>query len=234
MKDLQEKYYDGRTSPEEEKRLFNNTEDKLIEAEGNYFYGFRHIDLPADWSFKPPSIAKTRWLSPMRIAAGILVGAAIYSAGYYSYVAINDTQEQRTKIEMELIQARINAIEETLSQNNVHSARKGLSMVSQLNYMDEHLANELLGILNASESINLRLLALEQLTRHVNLPFIKEKIFNSVDSQSSELVLAELARIAIIMKDRAAAAKILEQMNSQVDANSNTSIPMKRELEILL
>ena len=241
MNDLLKKFYEGKTTSQEEEVLFNASHDngidqEILQAQKEYFTSFRNMDTDQFESMFQKQISKKQvlWSFPVRIAASLLIGAIVYAAGYLSYQVINKTVEQISKLEMELMQSRLTLIEETLSKGNNHSTRKGLAMVSQMNYMDDRIAEELLLILSTSENINLRLMALEQLSRHINSQTISEKIFNSISAQDSELVLAELARIAIIVKNKDAADQILDRIETLHKENAMESFPLRKELKVLL
>ncbi|MEO9484584.1 MAG: HEAT repeat domain-containing protein [Ekhidna sp.] len=209
--ELLHKYYEGKTTTDEEKSLRKTHGDKLYENEMKFYAFSKAQELPDSFDTKvehlifhsKPSLL-LRWNMVYKIAAAIVLGFFI---GY-----LIKGQENRK------IHSEIASIQKTLAialvdQQSVHLKLKALEIASELPSLEEGLSRSLVNMLNTDESVNIRLAAAETLAAFQGNDRVKAEFLKGLQSQESFLVKAILLKYLISMDD----PKIIEELREMIE-----------------
>ena len=102
-----------------------------------------------------------------------------------------------------------------LEESSVSKRLQGVQMSSELVTTNEEVANALLITLNNDESSNVRLAALNMLAEYSSDENIREGLINSIQNQSSPIVLLAMAELMVELQEK----KALQEFEGVIDSD---------------
>jgi hypothetical protein len=94
-------------------------------------------------------------------------------------------------------------------------------MVSELKDADKQIIAGLTNLLNSDSNDNVRLLALEELTRYSAIPEVREGLIASIKNQKSPMIQIRLAEIMLFLNEKRAIPEFQKVLQ---DAGLNYSV----------
>jgi len=133
-------------------------------------------------------------------------------------VSNNETEEVRGQLVLTL-----------LDQPSANKRLQGVSEAGKLNDANERIIEALFTTLNNDPNINVRLVAVESLTRYVETPEVRMGLVKSIALQDSPLVQIALADLMVKLQEKTS----IESMEKLLDKpNINTTVKQKLEESI--
>jgi hypothetical protein len=214
-------YIDGKLSEEEklvlEGELAKNEEayklyeqmrevihamDKSAQLEPSYHLK-RNFDQFLKAEMEDQKEAKTIFFSPMifRAAAAIALVLSGVAIGYW----INRNQQQEK--EMMVLKQQMEEVKSTMlaQLNNQESASQrmiGVSVAYEMDKADDEIVNALVKTMNGDGNTNVRLAALDALSKFHNEPQVKKALIKSLASQKDPVVQIALIQLLVKMKEK--------------------------------
>jgi hypothetical protein len=116
-----------------------------------------------------------------------------------------------------------------MQQNSIVERIKAVNMVDEFETPAFPIIESLLNILNNDTNDNVRLLALEVLTRYTSIPEVRDGLVSTIAKQTSPMIQLRLTEIMLAIKEKRAAPeleKILQntQINYIVKGKINDAI----------
>jgi len=138
----------------------------------------------------------------LRIAAGI----ALFLLGWFTSFWFGGATE-RTQVNV--LAEEVKGLRETLvltmmQQSSPVERIKAVSMVSEFKDADKQIITGLLRLLNSDSNDNVRLLALEELTRYSSVNEVREGLINSISNQKSPMIQIRLAEVMLFLNEKRA------------------------------
>ena len=177
-------------------------------------------------SSQPASISKWRerasawnifhWLrSPLGAA---LWSAALLAIGIYAGLHLAGPKESRfqelAKVEAELASTKQLVVLSMLQQQSATARLEGVSFSTQDQQLHPQVLSALLHTLRYDASVDVRLAALDALSRHSAQPQVRSSVVNSLQQQQSPLVQVALIDQLVEWHDREAKAHLEELRQS--------------------
>jgi hypothetical protein len=257
VEDLFFKLLHGNLGPEEEEMIISELEkaginrkeinsimsvDKLLDSAplpeptekmDRRFYAMlndeKRKSLPVEPDIVKPMITLKGIMAPgIRIAAGI----ALFLLGWFSSGWLNTSSLNR--VQLTTLNTEIGNLKETLiltmmQQNSTVERIKAVNMVDEFETPASPIIESLLNILNNDSNDNVRLLALESLTRYTSIPEVRDGLVLTIAKQTSPMIQLRLIEVMLALKERRAAPefeKILQntQVNYIVKGKINNAV----------
>lgn len=167
----------------------------------------------------------------MRIAAGI----ALFVLGWFGSQLLGNSDKDFDVAELskEVSILRETLVLTKLQQNSPSERIKAVSMVGEMNNIDDAIVNGLLTALNNDPNDNVRLIALETLSNYAGNPMVVEGIIRSIELQTSPLIQLRMAHLMVALEEKRSVPgfrKILEDIT--LDYNVRTKLT--ETVEVLL
>lgn len=195
IKQLHDKYYRGETTEEEEKELFESSNNEALNAENAFYQATKLLELPDSFDEDLKIIlhqdrgGKIRriWPELSRIAVVLFIGILIG-------VLINNSKKSYQTTMQEVVTIAL------ADQHSVHMRLKGLELAAQMPVLEEELLNSLTNLLNNDENVNIRIAALDLLMRPKN-DNIETTLFDALFQQESILVQSIIIKYLLALED---------------------------------
>ena len=100
----------------------------------------------------------------------------------------NESDEAIIQLKTDVNQLRQAVMSSLLNQSSVTERINGLTMTGRLENMDSQFHSTLLLLLNSDSDINVRLAAINALSKYADNPYVRQELVKSLDLQSSPLV----------------------------------------------
>jgi HEAT repeat protein len=121
---------------------------------------------------------------------------------------------------------RQNMVLTLISQSSATDRLKAVGYTSELLQADERVIKALLFTLNHDENVNVRLVAVEALSRFAADPGVREGLVRSIAQQESPLVQVALADAMVALNEKRSVAPLRELLRRQ-----GTDMYVKEKLE---
>lgn len=144
-------------------------------------------------------------------AAGVLIIGLVLGRGFsgVSY------EKQMDQLASQMADMQEMMAISMLEESSVSKRLQGVQMSSELVTTNEEIANALLITLNNDESSNVRLAALNMLAEFSDDENIREGLINSIQNQSSPIVLLAMAELMVELQEK----KALEEFEGVIDSD---------------
>ena len=214
---LLEKYYEGATSHEEELTLISffsssHVPEGLVKHKVEFEFLEAVINKKLPESNIPnlskiyPSSAPPRSHKFLAILPQIAAGLALILLGYTfawmrfkqdrkPIIQITETlNQEKERIRMQLVLALI-------EQPSAYKRLEGIHQANKLFQAEEKVIEALFIILGADANVNVRLKALEAISRYGDLPAVREKLVNSLVEQDSPILQIAMVELMVALQE---------------------------------
>ena len=172
-----------------------------------------------------PSRGFASWLgiSWIKIApAAVAFTALLLAVGFYAGRSANHPsstpQDEIASMHAELTNMRQLVILSMLQQQSASERLQGVSYTDQEQQLDPKIVSALLHTLRSDSSVDVRIAALNALSRNGAQPQVRQGLIEALQPQQSPLVQVALIDQLVDLHDRAAVQQI-EKMRDQPDVN---------------
>jgi Putative zinc-finger/HEAT repeats len=191
---------------------------------GNRLAGLGREPSDSPWSFR-------NWL---RTPVGALAWSAallvigIFAGNYYAGMrsASNSAQNQIDLLRGELASTKQLVVLSMLQQQSASERLQGVSYTRADNQLDPQIMNALLHTLRSDNSVDVRLAALDALSRHAAQPQVHKGVMDSLQEQQSPLVQVALIDMMLEWRDPDVAQQL---RNFQKTPNLNPVVKQRAE-----
>jgi hypothetical protein len=158
-----------------------------------------------------------------RIAAGICLflmgwfGASWFGTG-------TPDKHQLASLKGEVVKLRETLVLAMIEQNSPVERIKAVNMMDQMEQADGKIIQSLLSTLENDENDNVRLIALDALTKYARQPTVREGLINAISKQTSPMVQLRLAEIMVSLQEKRSVPEFEKILNN---ANLNYSVRNK-------
>ena len=164
--------------------------------------------------------------SPLwRIAAGI----GLFLLGWFgaSWFGIGNREKgQLANLGGEVVKLRETLILAMIDQNSPMERIKAVNMVSQMEQVDDKIIQSLLTTLENDNNDNVRLIALDALTRYTDKPVVRESLIHAIAKQTSPIVQLRLAEIMVSLHEKRSVPEFEKILN-----NVNLNYSLRNKLD---
>lgn len=190
-------------------KLFRNFQDMLRQEE--------------ELQKKPAG--KQVFMSPMmlRAAAGvILVLLGVIIGNWYS-------DNQKHKAELEALRKEMQNTKELMlalvnNQQSASQRMQGMNVALTITQVDDEIVNALVKSMNSDPNSNVRLAALDALSKFSEQPHVRKALVESMEIQNDPVVQIELIQLMVKMKEKG----IVDELNKIIN-DDKTIKPVKDE-----
>jgi hypothetical protein len=199
-----------------------------LKPSGNLYSGF-HQMLKEEAARENAPKQRQVFFTPsvLRAAAAILLVMTGVTIGYYVN-QYNVQQERLASIEEENRQLKENMLAQMGDKSSASQRMKGVNVALTFSEkeldLDTEVVNTLVKMLNEDKNTNVRLAALEALTRFQQEPVVRTELINSLSKQDDPIVQIALIQLMVKMKEKGA----LKDLNRIIE-DSNSIKPVKDE-----
>jgi hypothetical protein len=158
-----------------------------------------------------------------RIAAGI----ALFLMGWFGASWMGngaDNRKQLSNLNGEVAKLRETLVLAMIEQNSSVERIKAVNMVNQMDQADEKIIQSLLSTLENDANDNVRLIALDALTKYAHQPSVREGLINAISRQTSPMVQLRLAEIMVTLQEKRSVPEFEKILHN---ANLNYSVRNK-------
>jgi hypothetical protein len=158
-----------------------------------------------------------------RIAAGI----ALFLMGWLGASWLGngaDNRKQLSNLNGEVAKLRETLVLAMIDQNSSVERIKAVNMVNQMDQADEKIIQSLLSTLENDGNDNVRLIALDALTKYAHQPSVREGLINAISRQTSPMVQLRLAEIMVTLQEKRSVPEFEKILHN---ANLNYSVRNK-------
>jgi hypothetical protein len=196
----------------------------------NVYSMINSFSLGMDNRLKPPLCGKAlRWIDswwPRRPVIQFAVTVSVLIIGF----AIGLKIDIRNESEMEIAQLKtdVNQIRQTvmsslLNQSSVTERINGITMTDRLENVDSEFYSTLLLLLNSDPNVNVRLAAINKLSKYIDNEYVRQELVKSLDLQSSPLVQISLIDLLGSIQEYDSYPTLMRMIENQ-----NTNDPVKK------
>lgn len=153
----------------------------------------------------PRSWLGWNWLrSPVLAMAGtaVLLAAGFFGGRYVSNMNDAHSQAQLASVESELTNMRQLMVISLLQEESASERLQGVSMSTREEKGDPQILSALLHTLRYDSSVDVRLAALDALSRHGSRPQVRQGLVEALGTQQSPLVQVQLIDLLVQLHDR--------------------------------
>lgn len=247
IKTLIDRYDLGKTSLEEEEKLFAYfAQDDIAPELSLYAAEFKAFpkdlkSLGVSDSFventfsllsdQPPKLKTDAKMISMNrylmLAASVVLLALAFGLGYFS----RGTQEimaQHESADIQSLKNEVSSMKELMVQNFLdqkqnHQKLYALTMASQLDSINEEILDKVFTTLNHDRNVNIRLAAADMLYQFASDKSVQEGLVDVFPNQESPLVILELVRL-IKSLDETTSQKLLDKIINQKNLKDSQKI----------
>jgi hypothetical protein len=150
----------------------------------------------------------------------VMFGVAI---GYYVN-RYNEQQQEIARIKEENLQFKKDMLAMMGDQNSASQRMRGVNVALSYDYADNDVVNILVKTLNSDKNTNVRLAALDALSKFHQEPKVRTALINSLSKQDDPIVQIALIQLMVKMKEKG----VLKDLNRIIE-DSNSIKPVKDE-----
>jgi anti-sigma factor RsiW len=179
-----------------------------------------------DW-FRSP-LGAAAW-SVALLVIGVLIGARVGIGTKVANVASPSQSEELTAVHSELTNMRQLVALSMLQQQSASERLQGVSWSGREAHLDPQVQSALLHTLRYDTSVDVRLAALDALSRHGSQPQVRQGVVDALQEQQSPLVQVALIDQLAEWRDPGAAQRL---RNFQQTPNLNPAVRQRAEWAI--
>ena len=169
-----------------------------------------------------------------QFAYGILLLGVGLTIGYFmslknegqvienTIVSNQETEEVREKLVLTL-----------LEQPSANKRLQGVNEVAKMDAATESVTNALFATLNNDSNVNVRLAAVESLSKYVNNPSVRMGLIKSIAEQDSPIVQIALADLMVALQEKES-IKSMEQLLNKPDIDTTVSKKLKESINQII
>lgn len=172
---------------------------------------------------------RKNWMAPiLKLAAGIALLISIFYLGHYS-------QQQQTEnsiliVESERLQAQQMAVLAMLENQSASKRIQGVQYTEEFKEPDQDIVLALADRMRFDENTNVRMAALEALSKFSNSIMVKEVFLKTLETEKNPSIQIALIQNLVEMQEKKAVApmkKLLEKEDTQpfIKAEINQALP---------
>lgn len=168
----------------------------------------------------------------MRIVAGI----ALFLLGWFGAtitVRNSGSGDQLAQLSSEIGSLKQSLVLTMMQMNSPSERIQAVSMVEDMNEVDDKITGSLLMILNSDPNENVRLVALEALLDYSEYPGVREGLIRSISMQESPLIQIRLAESMALIGERRSADEFMKIIND-LTVDYNVRLRIGETIESLL
>ena len=172
----------------------------------------------SEWRKRFSSWSLFHWLrSPLGAAAWstALVAIGVFAGLHLAGPKTPATSPELAKVEAELASTRQLVVLSMLQQQSASARLEGVSYSTREQQIDPQVLSALLHTLRYDPSVDVRLAALDALSRHSAQPQVRSSVVNALQEQQSPLVQVALIDQLVEWHDREAKSRLEELRQSQ-------------------
>ncbi|UII32898.1 HEAT repeat domain-containing protein [Fulvivirga ulvae] len=181
--------------------------DRHLEPDSNLKAGFEAAlaaEIEAENNKKVKPLDHNGWkFSPLKIAASFaLILSGVFIGMWLMKNDQNDQEIAEIKKEME---ATKRLVMQSLTDNSSASRRlQGVNASYAMSSADDEIVNALIRTMNNDENTNVRLAAVEALSKFTNEPEVMDALIKSMESQTDPLIQITLINLMVQLKEKRA------------------------------
>ena len=238
--ELKQKYFDGKTSLEEEVELKSlleksaESEDKELLMQFNYFEEIKNYSPGDEFGAGIERQIRKVYTNSLRdwtfrIAAGVILIAVAFYGGL-NYGRSNSKNDQFLSMQNDLRKLHQISTEVLLRQESAHDRLKAMVLVNSIALKPDSITLDLIfRAYTSDDNISIRLSAFELLSNYASDNYIRESLINSITHQDSEIIRYKLIHLALQLKEKSA-VPLLERIMTE----ENISSEMKSEIDMAI
>ncbi len=169
------------------------------------------------------------WMPRLAMAAAFLIAG--FGVGYFF-------QKPSDKGDVAILTDQVRDLKEMmmislLEKESATERLKAVSLTEDIDGPSKKVTEALLNTLNEDESVNVRLAALEALSKYMKLPQVREGLVRAIAKQDSPLVQVALAEMMVTMREKSSVnelKKVLEQKSTPKEVKEK----IKESINVLI
>ena len=135
----------------------------------------------------------------------------------------NESEKQIVQIRNDMNQMRQTVMSSLLNQSSVTERIKGLTMTGRLENVDSQFLSTLLLLLNSDTDVNVRLAAINALSKYTDNEYVRQELVKSLGLQSSPLVQISLIDLLSSIQENDSYPTLMRMIE-----NPETNDPVKK------
>jgi hypothetical protein len=174
---------------------------------------------------EPEARPKKRILNSLFISVGgIAGGISLFLLGWFAsgwFGIHSGSNNQLANLTGEVKQLKETLVLAMMQQSSPVERIKAVNMVSEFDKADTQIIESLIDILNHDGNDNVRLLALDALTRYASIPEVRDGLIASIGKQTAPMVQLRFAEIMLALNEKRAVPEFQKVLQN---ANLNYSV----------
>ena len=135
----------------------------------------------------------------------------------------NESEKQIVQLRTDMNQMRQTVMSSLLNQSSVTERIKGLTMTGRLENVDSQFLSTLLLLLNSDTDVNVRLAAINALSKYTDNEYVRQELVKSLGLQSSPLVQISLIDLLSSIQENDSYPTLMRMIE-----NPETNDPVKK------
>jgi hypothetical protein len=135
----------------------------------------------------------------------------------------NESEKEIVQLKTDMNQIRQTVISSLLDQSSVTERINGLTMTGRLENVDRQFLSTLLLLLNSDSDVNVRLAAINALSKYPDNEYVRQELVKSLDLQSSPLVQIALIDLLSSIQEYDSYPTLMRMIE-----NPDTNDPVKK------
>ncbi|MFC1493485.1 HEAT repeat domain-containing protein, partial [candidate division KSB1 bacterium] len=140
---------------------------------------------------------------------------------------------QLTRMSTEVKEIREMMIFNLVNHPSATERMKTVNLTSSFDNLDDKIVTALLNTLNSDPNVNVRLVAIEALSRFADNPEVRQGLIQSISKQESPLTQLSLADVMVTLNEKGAVDQLRVLMEKK-DMNSAVKTRIEECIKILL
>ena len=135
----------------------------------------------------------------------------------------NESEKEIAELKTDVNHLRQTVMSSLLNQSSVTERINGLTMTGRLENVDSQFHSTLLLLLNSDSDVNVRLAAINALSKYADNPYVRQELVKSLDLQSSPLVQIALIDLLSSIQEYDSYPTLMRMIE-----NPDTNAPVKK------
>lgn len=215
---------------EEPSKKIRKNFDNMIDS---YSLGMAN-NIRVPWHAKLSKCLEDCW--PKRPLMQLAVTIAVLVVGLVTGLNINienESDKEIVQLKTDVDRIRQTVMSSLLNQSSVTERINGLTMTSRLENVDDQFHSTLLLLLNSDSNVNVRLAAVNALSKYADNKYIRDELANSLGLQSSPLVQIALIDLLSTIQEYDSYPALMRMINDP-DTNNHVKKRAKSALTKLV
>jgi hypothetical protein len=215
---------------EEPSKKIRKNFDNMIDS---YSLGMAN-NIRVPWHAKLSKCLEDCW--PKRPLMQLAATIAVLVVGLVTGLNINienESDKEIVQLKTDVDRIRQTVMSSLLNQSSVTERINGLTMTSRLENVDDQFHSTLLLLLNSDSNVNVRLAAVNALSKYADNKYIRDELANSLGLQSSPLVQIALIDLLSTIQEYDSYPALMRMINDP-DTNNHVKKRAKSALTKLV